>query len=196
MSDNDEKKERGESTAMMERLLASRMVLVTGQVSSEMATRVIQQLILLDQDDPKKRITLLVNCPGGEVFSGFAIYDMIRFISAPVITVVIGLAASMGSIIPLAAPKGSRFALPNAKYLIHQPLLIGYQGRAADMEIQAREILRDRDRIVEIYSEHTGRATKDIAKDIDRDKWLTAEEAQSYGLVEHLIVHRKELPKE
>jgi ATP-dependent Clp protease protease subunit len=170
------------------------MVLVAGAVTSEMASKVIQQLILLDQDDADKPITLLVNSPGGEVHSGFAVYDMVRFISAPVVSVVIGLAASMGSIIPLAAPKGSRYSLPHAKFLIHQPLLLGYQGRATDLEIQAKEILRDRDRIVKLYAEHTGRTPETIAKDIDRDKWLTVEEAKAYGLVDHIVASRSELP--
>ncbi|MBI4081450.1 MAG: ATP-dependent Clp protease proteolytic subunit [Candidatus Lambdaproteobacteria bacterium] len=185
---------RDESSAITEKLLASRMVLVAGAVTSEMAAKVIQQLILLDQDDAKKPITLLVNCPGGEVHSGFAVYDMVRFISAPVVSVVIGLAASMGSIIPLAAPKGSRYSLPHAKFLIHQPLLVGYQGRATDLEIQAKEILRDRDRIVKLYAEHTGRPPETVAKDIDRDKWLTVEEALAYGLVDHVVASRAELP--
>ena len=115
----EEKKEEEESVGMLGKLLASRTVIISGPVTAEAASKTIQQLILLDHDDGKKRVTLLVNSPGGEFHSGFAIYDMIRFISAPVITVVVGLAASMGSIIPLAASKGSRYALPHSKFLIH-----------------------------------------------------------------------------
>lgn len=132
---------------------------------------------------------------GGEFHSGFAIYDTIHFIAAPVISVVVGLAASMGSIIPLAAAQGNRYALPHAKFLIHQPLLMGYQGRASDLEIQAREILRDREGVVKIYEQHTGRKPEDIAKDIDRDKWMTAEEALNYGLIDQIITNRQDIPR-
>jgi len=188
-----EKKTEEDSGGMMGRLLASRTVVISAGVDAELAGKVIQQLILLDHDDSSKPITLLVNSPGGEFYSGFAIYDMVRFISAPVISVVAGLAASMGSIIPLSAPKGSRYALPHSKFLIHQPLLMGYQGRATDMEIQAREILRDRERVVELYAEHTGRKLEEVAKDIDRDNWLTPQEAIEYGLIDKIITSRSEI---
>ena len=191
MAEKDKKKKEDEPSGMFNKLLDSRIVVISGGVDSELALKVIQQLILLDHDNPEKQITILINSPGGEFYSGFAIYDMIRFISAPVITVVVGLAASMGSIIPLAAPKGKRYALPHSKFLIHQPLLMGYQGPASDMEIQAKEILRDRERVIDIYSEHTNRKPADVTKDIDRDKWLTPEEALEYGLIEHIIVNRK-----
>ncbi len=193
--DKDGKKTEEEHQGLAARMLDSRTVIVSGMVDSEMASKVIQQLILLDHADGKKAITLLINSPGGEFYSGFAIYDTIRFINPPVVSVVVGLAASMGSIIPLAAPKGSRYALPHSKFLIHQPLLMGYQGRATDLEIQAREILRDRERVIEVYSEHTGKKTADITADIDRDKWLTPEEALEYGLIEHIITQRGEIGK-
>ena len=182
-----------EEIGMMGRLLATRTVLVSGPVDAEMAAKVIQQLLILEAEDPKKAITLMVNSPGGEVFSGFAIFDTLRFITPPVVTLVIGLAASMGSIIPLAAPKGSRYCLPNSKFLIHQPLLMGYQGRATDLEIQAKEILKDRERIVQLYAEVTGKKADTIAKDIDHDKWMTPEEAKAYNLVDHIITGRSEL---
>jgi ATP-dependent Clp protease, protease subunit len=189
-----EDKARGaEDAGMMARLLASRTVILSGQVDAEMAQRVIQQLVLLDHDSDK-RITLLINSPGGEVYSGFAIFDTLRFISAPIVSVVVGLAASMGSVLALAAPKGSRFCTPNAKFLIHQPLMMGYQGRAVDLEIQAKEILRDRERLVSLYAEATGKAPADISKDIDRDRWMTAEEAKAYGLLDRIIARRNELP--
>jgi len=184
-----------DDAGMMARLLKSRTVIVSGQVNAELAQRVIQQLVLLDHDS-ERRITLLINSPGGEVYSGFAIFDTIRFISAPVISVVVGLAASMGSVLALAAPRGSRFCTPNAKFLIHQPLMMGYQGRAVDLEIQAKEILRDRDRLVTLYAEATGKSPDAISKDIDRDRWMTAEEAQEYGLLDRIIANRKELPVE
>jgi len=192
MADKDKKPEE-EAGGMMGRMLASRTVIISAAVDSELAAKVIQQLVLLDHDNNSKPITMLINSPGGEVYSGFAIYDMVSFISAPVVSVVVGLAASMGSIMPLAAPKGSRYALPHSKFLIHQPLLMGYQGKATDLEIQAREILRDRERVVELYAEHTGRKAEEIAKDIDRDKWLTPEEALDYGLIDKIITSRTEI---
>ena len=192
MADKDKKPEE-ETGGMMGRVLASRTVIISAAVDSDLAAKVIQQLVLLDHDDNSKPITLLINSPGGEVYSGFAIYDMVGFISAPVVSVVVGLAASMGSIMPLAAPKGSRYALPHSKFLIHQPLLMGYQGKATDLEIQAKEILRDRERVVELYAGHTGRKVEEIAKDIDRDKWLTPEEALDYGLIDKIITSRTEI---
>ena len=195
--DSDENKNKDgqdDGGGLLGRLLESRTVIISGQTDSQLAQKVIQQLILLDHADAKTRITLLINSPGGEVFSGFAIFDTARFIAAPILTVVVGLAASMGSILALAAPKGSRYATPNAKFLIHQPLLMGYQGRAIDLEIQAKEILKDRDRIIRLYAESTGRDPKDISHDIDRDKWMTAEEALDYGLVDRIVKSRSELP--
>lgn len=191
--DNKEAPGGQEEGGLMGRMLASRTVVISGVVDSELAQKVIQQLVLLDHDDPERRITLLVNCPGGEILSGFAIYDTVRYVSAPIVSVVAGFAASMGSIIALAPPKGSRYALPNAKFVIHQPLMTGYQGRATDLEIQAAEILRERERIIAIYAEATGRNPEDIAHDIDRDKWLTAQQALEYGLIDRIITKRDEL---
>lgn len=194
-ADMDKGTKPEESTGIAEKLLESRTVVISGAVDGELAAKVMTQLVLLEHAAPKQRITILVNSPGGEVFSGFAIYDMVQFVSSPVVTVVAGLAASMGSIIPLSAGKGNRFALPHAKFLIHQPLLMGYQGRASDLEIQANEILKDRDRIVELYAEITGKSKDVISKDIDRDKWLSAEEAKDYGLIDRIIAKHSELPK-
>lgn len=184
----------GEGESLIGRLLASRTIVLSGSVDSELAQKVMQQLVLLDHADPKARITMLINSPGGEVFSGFAIFDAMQFVSAPVCTVVSGLAASMGSIIALAPDPQNRFALPNSKFLIHQPLMTGYQGRATDLEIQANEILRDRERIIAIYAEKTKRKTEEIGRDIDRDKWMSVEEALEYGLVGKIIRKREEIP--
>ncbi len=194
MAKDDGNKEE-EPRGIAERLLESRTIILSGSVDSELAAKVMTQLTLLQHADPEKRIIMLVNSPGGEVFSGFAIYDMIRFVATPVITVVVGLAASMGSIIPMAAGRGNRYALPHSKFLIHQPLLMGYQGRASDLEIQAKEILKDRDRIIELYADLTGKSRERVSKDIDRDKWLSAEEAQEYGLVDQIITQHTDLPK-
>ncbi len=195
MKDKDAKERGEEGSGLLNRMLESRTIVISGSVDSELAQKVIQQLLLLDHADPKERVLVMINSPGGEVFSGFAIYDTMRFISAPVVTVVTGLAASMGSIIALASDKNHRYALPNSKFLIHQPLMTGYQGRATDLEIQANEIIRDRERIVEIYAETTGRKPNEITRDIDRDKWMNAEEAKAYGLVEKIIKTRQELGK-
>jgi ATP-dependent Clp protease protease subunit len=192
-SPKEDKAKTPEDPGMMAKLLASRTVVLSGPVNGELAQRIIQQLVLLDHDS-EKRITVLINSPGGEVYSGFAIYDTLRFISAPIVTVVVGLAASFGTILALAAPKGSRFCTPNAKFLIHQPLMMGYQGRAIDLEIQAKEILRDRERLIALYAEATGKPPAEISKDIDRDHWMTAEEAKTYGLLDRIIATRKELP--
>ena len=184
----------GESESLVGRLLASRTIVLSGGVDAELAQKVIQQLVLLDHADPKAGITMIINSPGGEVFSGFSIFDVMLFISAPVCTVVSGLAASMGSIIALAPDPERRFALPNSKFLIHQPLMTGYQGRATDLEIQAKEILRDRDRIIALYAEKTKRKAEEIGRDIDRDNWMSVEEALEYGLVGKIIKKREEIP--
>jgi ATP-dependent Clp protease protease subunit len=194
-ADQDKKQAEEEASGgLIGKLLESRTIVISGGTDAQLAQKVIQQLVLLDHADPKKRIIMLINSPGGEVFSGFAIFDTARFISAPVITVVVGLAASMGSVLALCAPHGSRFATPNAKFLIHQPLLMGYQGRATDLEIQAKEIIKDRERIVHLYAESTGKDPKEIARDIDRDKWMTAPEALTYGLIDRIVKTRSELP--
>lgn len=194
-SKNNEAKEKdGEAESLTARLLASRTIIISGGVDSELAQKVMQQLVLLDHTDPKTGITMIINSPGGEVFSGFAIFDAMQFVSAPVCTVVSGLAASMGSIIALAPEPDRRFALPNSKFLIHQPLMTGYQGRATDLEIQAKEILRDRERIIAIYAEKTNRKPEEIGQDIDRDKWMSVEEALEYGLVGKIIKKREEIP--
>ena len=193
MAQGKDQKSQEESPGYLERLLSSRTIIISGVVDSELAQKVIQQFVLLDQEGSGKPIKMLINSPGGEVFSGFAIFDMMRFVSSPITTVVMGLAASMGSILALAPPNERRLALPNAKFMIHQPLLMGYQGKATDIEIQAREILRDRDRIAEIYHAETGRSLEDIATDIDRDNWMTAEEAKDYGLISKIVSSSSEL---
>ena len=190
---NEAKEKEGEGESLAGRLLASRTIVLSGSVDAELAQKVIQQLVLLDHADPKGRITMLINSPGGEVFSGFAIFDTMLFVSAPVCTVVAGLAASMGSIIALAPDSQHRFALPNSKFLIHQPLMTGYQGRASDLEIQANEILRDRERIIALYAEKTKRKHEEVGRDIDRDKWMSAQEALDYRLVGKIITKREEI---
>ena len=185
--------ENEELEGMASKLLKSRTVVISQQVDAKLTAKVLSQLVLLEQEGPEEPITVFINSPGGEIFSGFAIFDMLNFISCPVTTIVTGFAASMGSILSLAADKGRRFSMPQAKIMIHQPLLMGYQGRASECEIQAREILKTRDHLVNLYAEQTGKSKKEIKKALDRDNWFSAEEALEYGLIDTVIHSRSEL---
>lgn len=176
-----------------DKLLESRTLIISQEVDSKLANKIMVQLVLLEKSAPGKGITVFINSPGGEVFSGFAIYDMLQFIECPITTVVSGFAASMGSILSLAATPGRRFAFPHAKIMIHQPLLTGYQGRATDCEIQARELLKTRDLIIELYCQHTNRSYEEIKKAIDRDNWFSAEDARDYGLLDRIITSKRDL---
>mgnify|MGYP000017588986 FL=1 len=189
----EKNEENGDLDSIASKLLKSRTVVISQQVDSKLSAKVLSQLVLLEQEGPELPITVFINSPGGEIFSGFAIYDMLKFISCPVTTIVTGFAASMGSILSLAADKGRRFAMPQAKIMIHQPLLMGYQGRASECEIQAREILKTRDHLVKLYAEQTGKSQEEIKKALDRDNWFTAEEALEYGLLDKVVHSRSEL---
>ena len=192
-NDSKQKEDNNDLNGMSAKLLKSRTVIISQQVNSELSAKVLNQLVLLEQEDPKKGITVFINSPGGEIFSGFAIFDTLRFIECPITTVVTGFAASMGSILSLAADEGRRFAMPQAKIMIHQPMLMGYQGRAADCEIQAKEILKTRDHLINLYSEQTGRDYEEIKQAIDRDNWFTAQEALEFGLLDSIIKNRSEV---
>ena len=189
----EKKEENSELNGMSAKLLKARTIIISQQINAELTAKVLNQLVLLEQEDSKAAITVFINSPGGEIFSGFAIFDMLRFIECPVTTVVTGFAASMGSILLLAADEGRRFAMPQAKIMIHQPMLMGYQGRAADCEIQAREILKTRDHIINLYTEKTGRDYEEIKQAIDRDNWFTTEEALEFGLLDKMVQSRSEL---
>lgn len=182
-------------TFFAEKVLQSRVVVLSDTIKAELAQKIVQQLVLMDQAESHKPIVVLINSPGGELYSGFAIFDMLRMVRSPVVTVVLGLAASMGSLIALAPPLERRLAFPQARFMIHQPLLTGYQGRTTDIEIQAKEILRERERVVQLYEQATGKNSEDVAKDIDRDNWLSAEEAKDYGLISGIIQDWKEFSK-
>ena len=182
-----------DSGGLATKMLQTRTIIISQQVNSELTQKVLGQILLLEQEDPEAPVTVFINSPGGEMFSGYAIFDTLRFISCPITTIVTGFAASMGSILSLAADKGRRFAMPQAKILIHQPLLMGYQGRAADCEIQAREILKTREHLINLYCEYTGRNYDEIKQAIDRDNWFTAEEALDFGLLDRVIQSRAEL---
>ncbi len=192
-NDSKQKDDNGDMNGMSAKLLKSRTVIISQQVNSELSAKVLNQLVLLEQEDPKQGITVFINSPGGEIFSGFAIFDMLKFIECPITTVVTGFAASMGSVLSLAADEGRRFAMPQAKIMIHQPMLMGYQGRAADCEIQAKEILKTRDHLINLYSEQTGKDYEEIKQAIDRDNWFTSEEAMEFGLLDRIVKNRSEL---
>ena len=185
--------ESQETDNLASKLLKSRTVVISQQVDAKLTSKVLSQLVLLEQESYDQPITVFINSPGGEIFSGFAIFDMLNFISCPVTTIVTGFAASMGSILSLAADKGHRYAMPQAKIMIHQPLLMGYQGRATECEIQAREILKTRDHLIKLYSEQTGKSHEEIKKALDRDNWFTAEETLEYGLIDKVVYNRSEI---
>ena len=189
----EKNKENKEMEDLASKLLKSRTVVISQQVDAELTAKVLSQLVLLEQDGQEEPVTVFINSPGGDIFSGFAIFDMLNFIACPVTTIVTGFAASMGSILSMAADKGRRFAMPQAKIMIHQPLLMGYQGRASECEIQAREILKTRDHLVKLYSEQTGKSREEIKKALDRDNWFTAEEALEYGLLDKVVHSRSEI---
>ncbi len=191
---SEEKNEdNDELDSISSKLLKSRTVIISQQVDAKLSAKVLSQLVLLEQEGPELPITVFINSPGGEIFSGFAIFDMLKFITCPVTTIVTGFAASMGSILSLAADEGRRFAMPQAKIMIHQPLLMGYQGLASECEIQAREILKTRDHLVKLYADQTGKSHEEIKKALDRDNWFTAEEALEYGLLDKVVHSRSGL---
>ena len=159
------------------RLLKDRIIMLSGQINDEVANSVISQLLFLDAQDPEKDIFIYVNSPGGSVTAGMAIYDTMNFVKADVQTIVMGMAASMGSFLATAGTKGKRFALPNAEIMIHQPLG-GAQGQATEIEIAARHILKTKEKLNQILSERTGQPLEVIEKDTDRDNYMTAEEAK------------------
>ena len=179
---------------LMQKFLDTRQIILSGEVNKELAEKVIRQLLILEADSATKPIYVYIDSPGGDVDAGFAIFDMIRFIKPPVYTIGMGLVASAGALILLAASKNHRIGLPNSHYLIHQPLS-GIKGVATDIEIHANEIEKIRVKITAPIAEETGKDVADVAKDTDRDYWLSAEEAASYGLILQVIKTRSDLPK-
>ena len=171
------------------RLLAERIVFLGTPVDDQIANLVIAQLLHLESDDPDKDIFLYINTPGGSVYSGLAIYDTMQFIKPDVQTICVGIAMSMGALLLAGGSKGKRMALPNAKILIHQ-VWGGFQGQATDIEIHARETIALKRRLEEIMSEHTGQQIDKVSKDMERDYFLTAQEADEYGIIDRVIEHR------
>lgn len=191
---NHNAKEAGPDRSMVDRLLETRTIQLFGAVDQKMAKRVIAQLFLLEADDAKKPITLVQNSPGGSVNDGFAIYDAMRFVGPDVRVLCVGLTASIATITLLGAKKEHRLSLPSTRFLIHQPLIPGNVfGPASDLEITAQEIIKTRDKINELLSQETGQPLKRVAKDAQRDYWMDANDALSYGLISRIVTHRSDL---
>ena len=184
---------RGErSWDIFSRLLNDRIVFLGSEVNDDAANIIIAQMLYLESEDPDKEITLYINSPGGSITAGLAIYDTMQYVRAPVATVCLGMAASMAAWLLAAGEKGMRRALPNSRIMIHQPIS-GVRGQASDIEIHAKEIIFLRQRMNEIMSHHTGQAVDKIKDDTERDRYMTAEQAQEYGILDGVI--RKEGPK-
>ncbi|MDE2763713.1 MAG: ATP-dependent Clp protease proteolytic subunit [Gemmatimonadota bacterium] len=182
-----ERTSRGErSYDIFSRLLMDRIVFLGSSINDQVANIIVAQLLFLDADDPDREVYLYINSPGGSVYSGLAIYDTINHLRAPVSTYCVGMAASMGALLLASGKKGKRNALPNSRIMLHQPSS-GYQGTAADIEIAAKEILGTRERLNRILAEKTGQTLKKINADVDRDRWMSAEDAVKYGLVDQVL---------
>jgi ATP-dependent Clp protease protease subunit len=188
-----ERTSRGErSYDIFSRLLMDRIVFLGTPIDDNVANIIIAQLLFLEAEDPEKDIYLYINSPGGSVYAGLAIYDTIQYMRAPVSTMCMGLAASMGSLLLATGATGKRSALPNSRIMIHQPSG-GSQGTAADIEIQAKEIIYARQRLNEILAKHTGQTVERIAEDVDRDRFMSPAEAKEYGIIDHVVTHRGEV---
>ncbi|MEM1412237.1 MAG: ATP-dependent Clp endopeptidase proteolytic subunit ClpP [Pseudomonadota bacterium] len=173
------------------RLLKDRIVFMVGPVEDQVANLVVAQLLYLESENPDKDINLYINSPGGSVTAGMSIYDTMQFVRPDVSTMCIGQAASMGAFLLAAGAAGKRYALPNSRMMIHQPSMGGARGVAADLEIQAKEILLMRERLNELLSQHTGQSVERIAQDSDRDYWMSPDEAEAYGMVDKVQTPRK-----
>jgi ATP-dependent Clp protease protease subunit len=190
-----EQTNRGErSYDIYSRLLKDRIVFIGTPINDDIANLVIAQLLFLESEDPDKDINVYVNSPGGVVTAGMAIYDTMQFLKAPVSTICVGQAASMGAVLLAAGAKGKRYALPNSRIMIHQPSG-GAQGQATDIEIQAREIMKVKERLNQILAHHTGKTPDQVLKDAERDHFMSAQEAKDYGLVDEVITKRPETKK-
>jgi len=188
-----ERSSRGERTYdIFSRLLMDRIVFLGSAINDEVANVVIAQLLFLEADNPERDINIYLNSPGGSVQAGLAIYDTIQFLNAPVATICMGMAASMGAFLLAAGSKGKRRALPNARIMIHQPSGGSY-GTAADIEIQAKEILYARERLNALLAKHTGQPIETIADDVDRDRFMSPPEALEYGIIDHVVERRAEV---
>jgi ATP-dependent Clp protease protease subunit len=171
------------------RLLKERIIFLVGQINDSVASLVIAQLLFLESENPKKEISFYINSPGGLVTAGLGIYDTMQYIKSPVTTLCIGQASSMGSFLLAAGEKGNRLSLPNSRIMVHQPSA-GFQGQATDIEIHAKEIISLKKRLNEIYAKHTGRSSQEIKNELERDKFMTPNEAKDFGLIDKVVEKR------
>ena len=186
---------RGErSFDIYSRLLKDNIIFAVGSIEDHMANLIIAQMLFLESENPSKDVSLYINSPGGSITSGLSIYDTMQFIKPDVSTICVGQAASMGAILLAGGTKGKRYSLPNSRIMIHQPIS-GFQGQASDIDIQAKEILKLRQRLNEILSTHTGKSEQQIASDTDRDNFMKASEALEYGLIDTVLSNRSQLGK-
>jgi len=176
------------------RLLKDNIIFAVGSIEDHMANLIIAQMLFLESENPSKDVSLYINSPGGSITSGLSIYDTMQFIKPDVSTICVGQAASMGAILLAGGTKGKRYSLPNSRMMIHQPIS-GFQGQASDIDIQAKEILKLRQRLNEILSTHTGKSEQQIASDTDRDNFMKASEALEYGLIDTVLSNRSQLGK-
>jgi len=179
---------------LTEKFLKTRQILLSGEINKDLADKIVRQLLVLEADDDKKTIYMYIDSPGGDVDAGFAIFDMIRFIKAPVVLVGMGLIASAATLVLLAVPKDKRVGLPNSRYLIHQPMS-GMRGVATDIEIHAKELEKTRAKLNKLIADETGTSLEQVTKDTDRDYWLDSDEAVKYGLISSIVETRGNLPK-
>ena len=187
-----EQTSRGERAFdIFSRLLKERVIFLNGPVEDGMSALICAQLLYLEAENPKKEIQMYINSPGGVVTSGLAIYDTMQYIKSPVVTLCMGMAASMGSFLLMAGEKGSRISLPNARIMVHQPSG-GYSGKASDIERHAEDIIKTKRRLNEIYAKHTGRTYDEVEEKLDRDTFMTPEEAKEWGLVDHVYETRSD----
>jgi ATP-dependent Clp protease, protease subunit len=185
-----ERSARGEREYdIFSRLLNERIIFLGEPVDDQIANLIVAQLLHLESADPEKDISIYINSPGGSIYAGLAIYDTMQFIKPDVSTICCGIAMSMGSLLLAGGAAGKRFSLPNSRILIHQPSA-GFEGQSSDIEIHAREILKTRDRIDQIYAQHTGRSIEEVHRDMERDRFFRPDEARDYGLIDRIIEHR------
>jgi ATP-dependent Clp protease protease subunit len=186
-----EQTSRGERAFdIFSRLLKERIIFLNGPVEDGMSALICAQLLFLESENPKKDISMYINSPGGVVTSGLAIYDTMQYIKSPITTVCMGMAASMGSFLLMAGQKGNRIALPNARIMVHQPSG-GFQGQASDIERHAQDIIKTKRKLNELYSKHTGQPVEEVERVLDRDHFMTSEEAKAWGLIDHVYESRE-----
>lgn len=192
--DEDEEKKQKTPEQFSDKFLKTRQIILTGEINKELADSIVRQLLILDSEDEKSPIYMYIDSPGGDVDAGFAIFDVIRYVKAPVYLIGMGLIASAATLVLLAVDKDRRFGLPNSRYLIHQPLG-GMRGVATDIEIYAKDMEKIRAKLNKIISDQTGTALEQVTKDTDRDYWLDSDEAVKYGLISKIVNTKSDLPK-